>query len=124
MVEARQILFYQLYNNMAHTRTYTPIYTDSKEDYENMVNRQLETEDHYLIENPKPYDWRVSNWWEVEKRDNIHFTLFYRDDIKQKRLWKMYLFWKKLWFSMYEAGDDDKSIDIPHIHLIKKKTPL
>lgn len=93
-----------------------PNYRKSYQEFMIEVVKVLDIHGTYFRVNEYPYSCEYKHWDETFVKVE-HYTLFYRDfDDAVPYIKKM----KEKGFQYYEAADDDKSINVPHVHFTKK----
>lgn len=106
-------------------RNYKPKYSNTHEDYTQRVREMLESSLYVKLLNEQPYNTYTNNGVTTE-HNTEHYTMFYRLEweytysLQEKAdMWDILIKHRGAWYTIQEAWDVHKSIDIPHFHLIK-----
>ena len=103
---------------MAFYRDYKANYKHNKEEFEKIVQENIDKSFHKIRirKNEYPYN----RYWDKEETIvTDHWTMFYTDKTDKHWIWHRIKIYKSKWYWIQEAPDSMKSIDLPHIHFIK-----
>jgi hypothetical protein len=107
---------------MSYYRDYTPVYDHTPEDKKQIVQAMLLKNSkrwyrrHTRTEkNPQPYNKYKNMDAEVE-----HLTIRYNEKTTNQTKEMLKAHYNKNWYTIIEHAPEDKSIDLPHFHAIRR----
>lgn len=102
---------------MCFYRNYKPEY-ESSEEYTKKILKKIKTSMNniYLDVNKYPYNCK----WLRQNINTEHLTLFFSKDCDKELLRVIINDRMDHWYSLRSVPDEEKSVKIPHVHLIKE----
>lgn len=101
---------------MAYFRDYSPVFSQTKEEYIQDMQHELKTQGYAKREFAPEQSYNMRGKKKVKTK---HICIFYNDKLQDRELGYMIRYYTSQWYAYQEASKETKSLpEVSHIHFL------